>query len=87
MMDPAELARHRRRRQMLESPEVARRVEELLQGLDVRVFREEWQLVTIVNEAKEIALGIALHGDDPEEGRVRLAAFYERKRRFFLDQD
>ena len=83
-MTPEQMERARERYRLLESPGFERELEELLQGLDLDVFDEDWQLATILNEAKEVLLGIRLDGDDAVAGRRGLLRFYDRKRQFFL---
>ena len=81
------LEAERRRAAHMESAEFLRTVQGLLDGLDVEIFEEEWQQVTIVNRAKEMALTIHVDGEDFAAARRELEVFYARKRRFFLDED
>ena len=81
------LVAQRQRAAHMESPEFVRTLRGLLEGLEVEIFEEEWQQVTIVNRAKELALAIGLEGADFWEARRELERFYERKRRFFFDED
>ncbi len=81
------LGAQRQRASHMESPEFVRTLRELLEGLEIEIFEEEWQQVTIVNRAKELALAIGLEGGDFWEARRDLEQFYARKRRFFLDED
>ncbi|MBK7975950.1 MAG: hypothetical protein IPK07_22660 [Deltaproteobacteria bacterium] len=77
----------RRRAAQMESAEFLRTVQGLLDGLDVEIFEEDWQQVTIINRAKEMALMIHVDGGDFATARRDLEVFYVRKRRFFLDED
>lgn len=77
----------RQRAAHMESAEFLRTVLGLLEGLDVEIFEEDWQQVTIVNRAKEMALAIHADGGDFATARRDLEVFYARKRRFFLDED
>jgi len=81
------LEAERRRAAHMESAEFLRTVQGLLEGLDVEIFEEEWQQVTIINRAKEMALAIHADGADFVASRRDLEVFYARKRRFFLDED
>ncbi len=81
------LEAERRRAAQMESAEFLRTVQGLLDGLDVEIFEEDWQQVTIVNRAKEMALAIHADGSDFATARRELEMFYARKRRFFLDED
>lgn len=81
------LEAERRRAAHLESAEFLRTVQGLLNGLDVEIFEEDWQQVTIINRAKEMALTIHAEGGDFAAARRDLEVFYARKRRFFLDEE
>ncbi|MFN7950484.1 MAG: hypothetical protein U0610_02080 [bacterium] len=84
---PSWLGTQRQRASHMESAEFGRTLRGLLDGLEIDIFEEEWQQVTIVNRAKELALAVGLDGGDFWMARRELEEFYARKRRFFLDED
>ena len=53
---PSWLGAQRQRASHMESAEFGRTLRGLLDGLEIDIFEEEWQQVTIVNRAKELAL-------------------------------
>ncbi len=77
----------RRRAATMETAEFRVLLDELLDGLMIEMFEADWQRVTIVNYAKELALAVRLDGADLNRARREMVAFFERKRRFYFDED